>query len=35
MVVVFGGSREPPVPADVPQIARWVPARLGCVFRRC
>jgi beta-glucosidase len=24
MVVVFGGAREPRVPADVPQIAGWV-----------
>lgn len=31
MVVVFGGGRDPRVPADVPQIAGWVPgvARLG------
>jgi hypothetical protein len=35
MVVVVGGSREPPVPADVLQIAGWVSACLGCVFRRC
>ena len=31
MVVVFGGAREPRVPADTPQIAGWVPGvpRLG------